>query len=165
METFFCTVSFVSTLYPVLSPSVSNMDSIISPPVSMLESISSWFDLTLSTFPTIVTHQDEEEILNMTMFHQAEKEKQGSLLQHLENEYTLGSGTYVITKENFYAITTVITTRFSLVIKKVRNTEEQFIKLLLSSFLPIWYSRCSPSVLTILGGGEDMLRGQGVGIP
>ena len=43
--------SFVSTLYRVLSPCVSTMDSVLSPPVSMLESISSWFDLTLTTFP------------------------------------------------------------------------------------------------------------------
>ena len=44
--------SFVSTLYLVLSLSFSTLDSIISPPVSMLDSISSWFDLTLTAFPT-----------------------------------------------------------------------------------------------------------------
>ena len=53
METFFIPFSLVYTLYPVLSPSVSSLDSIISPPVSMLDSISSWFDLTLTTFPTV----------------------------------------------------------------------------------------------------------------
>ena len=47
----FVPFSFVSTLYPVLSPSVSTLDSILSPPVSMLDLISSWFDLTLTTFP------------------------------------------------------------------------------------------------------------------
>ena len=39
VETFFCTVSFVSALYPFLSPSVSTPDSIIYPPVSMLDLI------------------------------------------------------------------------------------------------------------------------------
>ena len=47
---FFVPFSFISTLYPVLYPSVSTLDSILSPPVSMLDSISSWFDLTLTTF-------------------------------------------------------------------------------------------------------------------
>ena len=39
---------------------------------------------------------------------------------------------------------------FSLVTTKVRNTEEQLIKLLLSSLLPIFYYHWSPSVLTML---------------
>ena len=48
---FFVPFSFVSTPYPVLSPSVSTLDSILSPPVSMLESISYCFDLNLTIFP------------------------------------------------------------------------------------------------------------------
>ena len=43
---------FASTLYPVLSPYVSTLDSILSTLVYMLDSIYSWFDLTLTTFPT-----------------------------------------------------------------------------------------------------------------
>ena len=62
VETFFVPISFVSMLYPLLPPSVSTLDSIISPPVSMLEFISSWFDLTLTTFlthrPTIFIQMD-----------------------------------------------------------------------------------------------------------
>ena len=49
---FFVPFSFFSTLYPFLSRSVSTLDSIISPPAYMLDSISSWFDLTLTTFTT-----------------------------------------------------------------------------------------------------------------
>ena len=49
---FFVPFSFVSTLYPVLYPSVSKLDSILSPPVSMLDLISSWFYTTLIKFPT-----------------------------------------------------------------------------------------------------------------
>ena len=49
---FFAPFSFVSMLYPVLSPSVSTLDSIFTPPVSMLDSISSRFDLILTTFIT-----------------------------------------------------------------------------------------------------------------
>ena len=49
VEMFFCTIFFVSTLYPILSTSVSTLDSILSPPEFMLDSISSWFDLTLTT--------------------------------------------------------------------------------------------------------------------
>ena len=50
---FFIPFSFVSTLYPVLYPSVSTLYSIPSPPVFMLDSISSWFDPTLTKFPTV----------------------------------------------------------------------------------------------------------------
>ena len=50
---FFLPFSFVYTLYPVLYPSVSTLYSIPSPPVFMLDSISSWFDPTLTTFPTV----------------------------------------------------------------------------------------------------------------
>ena len=39
VEAFFCTITFVSTLYPVLSHSVSMLYSIISPHVSMLDPI------------------------------------------------------------------------------------------------------------------------------
>ena len=53
VETFFVPFSFVSMLYPVLYPYVSTLYLIISPPVSMLDSVSSWFDLTLTTFPTV----------------------------------------------------------------------------------------------------------------
>ena len=44
--------SFIYTLYPVLSPPVSNIDSIISPCVSMMDLVSSLFDPTLTKFPT-----------------------------------------------------------------------------------------------------------------
>ena len=44
--------SFVSTFYPILSHSISTLDSNISSPIFMLESISSWFDLNLTTFQT-----------------------------------------------------------------------------------------------------------------
>ena len=46
--------SNVSMLYPVLSPSFFMLDSILSPLVSLLEYISSWFDLALTTFPTVL---------------------------------------------------------------------------------------------------------------
>ena len=42
---------------------------------------------------------------------------------------------YVITRENLYAITTVITWRFSLILTKVRKAEEQLIWLFLDMFL------------------------------
>ena len=50
---FFVPFSLLSTLYPIMSPYVSTLDLILYPPVSMLDSISSWFCLTLTTFPTI----------------------------------------------------------------------------------------------------------------
>ena len=49
---FFVPFSFVYTLHPVLSPSVSTLDSILAPYVSMLDLIFSWFDLNLTTIPT-----------------------------------------------------------------------------------------------------------------
>ena len=52
LETCFLPFSFVSTLYPVLCPSISTLDLILSPPVSMLDSIYSCFGLTLTTYPT-----------------------------------------------------------------------------------------------------------------
>ena len=42
-------------MYPILSPYVSTLDSILSPHISMFDLISSWFDLTLTTFPTPIT--------------------------------------------------------------------------------------------------------------
>ena len=48
----FVPFSFVSTLYPIISPYVSNLYLILSHPFSMLESMSSWFDTTLTAFPT-----------------------------------------------------------------------------------------------------------------
>ena len=45
-------LNFVSTLYPVLSTSVSTLDQILYPPVSMLYQIYYWFDLTLTAFTT-----------------------------------------------------------------------------------------------------------------
>ena len=53
VETFFVPFPFLSTLYPILSPSIYTLNSILSPPISMLESISSWFDLNLTKLPTI----------------------------------------------------------------------------------------------------------------
>ena len=52
---FFVPFSFVFTLYPILSYYVSMLDLIICPSVFMLYSISSWFDLNLTTFPTIIS--------------------------------------------------------------------------------------------------------------
>ena len=50
---FFVQFSFVATLYTVLSPSVSTLDSIPSHHVFILDSISYWFELTLTTFLTL----------------------------------------------------------------------------------------------------------------
>ena len=43
---------FVPTMYPVLYTSISTLFLIPSPTVSILDTISSWFDLTLTKFPT-----------------------------------------------------------------------------------------------------------------
>ena len=53
-ETIFRTIYFVSMLYPFLSPYLYTLDSILSRPISMLESISSWFELTLTKFTTLL---------------------------------------------------------------------------------------------------------------
>ena len=45
--------SFISIFFPVLSTSVSTLDLILLPHFSMLDSILAWFDLTLTTFPTM----------------------------------------------------------------------------------------------------------------
>ena len=73
----FLPFSFVSTFYPVLSPSISTLDSILSPPVSVLESISSWFDLTLTTFPTMKEKLDH--LLNIQVYGNVDKSASTSI--------------------------------------------------------------------------------------